>query len=205
MHVPGRGRAARWTRERISTLTTVELRQLRVNAERLRETELATLCAELLGQRPGGRAAVRRPRRKGGLQHLVARSKAFELRGVSLQSRNWSRSGLRPPEDTVVVAIWADDVQRSGGASSCLLWAPNVNGSRPWSDKPGGRERLAHCQLACERGAAEGLLVYGTRLEGWLPEEKALSVDGADAETVLAIRVELRGEEYWATWNGLGA
>jgi hypothetical protein len=24
----------------------------------------------------------------------------------------------------------------------CLLWAPNVGGSRPWSEKAGGRERL---------------------------------------------------------------
>lgn len=205
MRLPGRGRVARWTREKISSLTTAELRQLRLNAERLLETELAELCAEVLEQRPGGRASVRRPRRKGGPRRLVARGKAFELRGVSLQNRYWSRSGLRPGDGTVVVAIWADDVQKANATSSCLLWAPNQQGSRPWSDKPAGQERLAHCRLALERGAAEGLLVYGTRLEGSLPEDKALSVDGTDPDTVLALRIELRGDQYWATWGPFSA
>jgi len=205
MRLHGRGRVAKWSRERISTLSTPELRQLRLNAERLCETEVAALCAELLEERPRGRAPVRRPKRKGSAGRLVARNKAFELRGVSLHNRFWSRSGLRPADGTVVVSIWADDVQRANGASSCLLWAPNVDGSRPWSDKLGGQERLAHCRLAHERGAAEGLLVYGTRLEGSLPEDKALSVDGADAENVLELQVEKRGEEFWAIWGRASA
>lgn len=201
MRALGRGRVAKWTREKISSLTTPELRQLRQNAERLLETEVAALCAEVLETRPRGRTAVRRPKRKGSAGRLVTRSKAFELRGVSLQNRFWSRSGLRSSDGTVVVAIWADDVQTTRGASNCLLWAPNVGGARPWSDKLGGKERLAHCRLAAERGAAEGLLVYGARLEGSLPEEKALSVDGADPENVLELRVEKRGDEYWAMWG----
>lgn len=201
MRILPRGRVAKWTREKINALTTPELRQLRLNAERLLETEIAALCAEVLEERPRGRTTVRRPKRKGSAGRLVARNKAFELRGVSLQNRFWSRSGVRGSDGTVVVAMWAEDVQRVNAVSSCLLWAPNVAGSRPWSDKLGGKERLAHCRLAAESGAAEGLLVYGTRLEGSLPEEKALSVDGADAENILELRVEKRGEEYWATWG----
>ncbi|OFZ97916.1 MAG: hypothetical protein A2Z64_07725 [Betaproteobacteria bacterium RIFCSPLOWO2_02_67_12] len=201
MRILGRGRVAMWTREKISSLSTPELRQLHQNAERLHETEVATLCAEVLGARPRSRAAVRRPRRKGSAGRLVARSKAFELRGVSLQNRFWSRGGVRPSDGMVVVALWAEDVQRANAVSSCLLWAPNVAGSRPWSDKLGGKERLAHCRLAAERGAAEGLLVYGTRLEGSLPEDRALSVDGVDPENVLELRVDRRGDEYWATWG----
>jgi hypothetical protein len=196
-----RGRVAKWTREKISALSTLELRQLRLNAERLNEGEVAALCADVLGERPRGRTPVRRPKRMGSAGRLVTRSKAFALRGVNLQNRFWSRSGLRTGDGTVVVAIWADDVQKTRGASSYLLWAPNIEGSRPWSDKLGGRERLEHCRLAAERGAAEGLLVYGTRLEGQLPDEKAVSVDGADVENVLELRVEKRGDEYWATWG----
>lgn len=201
MRILGRGRVAMWTREKISSLSTPELRQLHQNAERLNETEVAALCAEVLGARPRSRAAARRPRRKGSAGRLVARSKAFELRGVSLQNRFWSRGGVRASDGMVVVALWADDVQRANAVSSCLLWAPNLAGSRPWSDKLGGKERLAHCRIAAERGAAEGLLVYGTRLEGSLPEDRALSVDGVDPENVLELRVDRRGDEYWATWG----
>ena len=84
----------------------------------------------------------------------------------------------------MVFALWADDVQTVDGVSQYLLWAPNVDGSRPWSDAPGG------------------LLVYGERVEGSLPDDKALSVRGADPHTVLTLRVEKRGEEYWASWGG---
>jgi hypothetical protein len=76
-----------------------------------------------------------------------------------------------------------------------------VDGTRAWSDSPGGKERLAHCRLAAQRGEAEGLLVYGVRLEGTLPEQKVLHLDGVDAEEVLALRVEQRGEEFWAAWS----
>lgn len=46
-----RGRVATWTREQLDKLTTLELRALVANAERLLETELAALCNELLAAR----------------------------------------------------------------------------------------------------------------------------------------------------------
>jgi hypothetical protein len=49
-------RAAQWTRERIDSLSTVEVRQLRDNAERLHEGEIAALCEQVLGSRPRGGA-----------------------------------------------------------------------------------------------------------------------------------------------------
>ena len=200
MRILGRGRVAQWSKEKINAFSTPELRQLLANAERLKETEVAALCNELLSERPRGHAAVRRPRPKGDARRLVTRTKAFEMHGVSLRSRVWSRSGVRPGDGAVVLTVWAEEVQKAESANSYLLWAPNVAGSRPWSDKPGGQERLEHCRLALERGEAEGLLVYGKRLEGSLPEDKAGSVDGVDAENVQNLRIEKRGEEYWATW-----
>ena len=86
-------------------------------------------------------------------------------------------------------------------ANSCLLWAPNVADSRPWSDSPGGKERLEHCRIALERGAAEGLLIYSKRAAGAPPEDKGPRADRVDAETVLNLRVEKRGDEYWASWT----
>jgi hypothetical protein len=83
------------------------------------------------------------------------------------------------------------------GACRYLLWTPE----RPWSDSPAGRERLAHCRTAVERGAAEGLLVYGDALEGYLPEDKAHAILGVDAEVVIPIKVEQVGPEYWAVWG----
>ena len=99
------------------------------------------------------------------------------------------------------MALWQAAVQTADGACACLLWAPNIDGSRPWSDTVGGRERLEHCKAAMERGGAEGLLVHGDALEGRLPEDRARSVLGIDAETVIQFRVELRGGEYWASWG----
>jgi hypothetical protein len=78
----------------------------------------------------------------------------------------------------------ADEMHKAEGVQSCLLWAPNIGDSRPWSDSAGGKERLEHCRMALERGAAKGLLIHGERVDG---------------ENVLALRVEKRGEEYWAT------
>jgi hypothetical protein len=46
------------------------------------------------------------------------------------------------------------------------------------------------------------VLIYGERIEGALPEDKARSVAGADPDTVLQLRVEKRADEYWATWGG---
>ena len=52
-----------------------------------------------------------------------------------------------------------------------------------------------------ERQGAEGLLVHGEPLEGRLPEDRARTVLGIDAETVIQFQVERRGDEYWACWG----
>ena len=43
-----RGRISQWSREQLDKLSTPELRALLVNAERLKETEVAALCTEIL-------------------------------------------------------------------------------------------------------------------------------------------------------------
>ena len=186
-----RGRVAKWTRDRLSGLSTPELEALVVNAERLKEPEVAALCKELLAGRPGGR-------------RLVTRARAFAMHGVSASSRAWSCGGLRK-DGAVMLALAADEVLEVDGARSYLLWAPNVGGSHPWSDTPGGRERLEHCRIALERGAAEGLLMYGKRAAGAAPKDDGARGRQADAETVLSLRVEKRGEEYWASCVASGA
>jgi hypothetical protein len=61
MHnIAERGRVAKWTREQIDRLSTLELRALLENAERLKEVEVAALCNELLDSRPRGRAPKKR-------------------------------------------------------------------------------------------------------------------------------------------------
>lgn len=195
-----RGRIAKWSREQLDKLTTLELRALLENAERLKEPEVAALCNEILDARPRGHAAVRRQRLPGEARRLVSRRKAFELHGVSLHNRVWSLGGMKP-DGMVVMTVSAKDVQKANGANTCLLWAPNVDDTRPWSDTPGGKERLDHCRIALERGAAEGLLAYVKRAVGAAPEVKAAAgADRVDPKTVLSLKVEKRGEEYWATW-----
>ena len=178
-----RGRIANWSREQLDALSTPELRVLLENAERLKEPEVAALCGELLDARPRGRAPARRPRAPGLPPGTVPRGKAFEKHGVAVRHRVWSRGGLRE-DGAVVLAVLADTVQKVDGADHYLLWAPNIDDARPWSDSPGGRERLEHCRIALERGDAAGLLMYDKRV---------------DADNVLSLRVEKRGDEYWAT------
>ena len=198
-------RSTVWSAERIQALTTPELRQLHANAQRLQEGDVEALCAQALSLR--GRSAlarkptIRKKRRTDG-RRLISRSQAFGMRGVTLANRFWSRSGLTKTGDVVFAFFNGDVRHEAGGASNCMLWAPNTGGTRPWSDSPGGQERLAHCKKAVERGRAEGLQVFGTPLEGTLPEEKMQSVDGADADSVLDIRVEKRGDQFWASWGG---
>ncbi len=199
--IEARGRVAKWSKEQIGKLTTPELRALLENAERLKEPEVAALCNELLDARPRGHAVVRRQKQPGEARRLVSRRKAFEMHGVSLHNRVWSRSGVRAADGAVVLTVRADQIQKTEGANNCLLWAPNIAASRPWSDTPGGKEELEHCRLALERGAAEGLLTYGKRAAGAAPEDNGTSTDRVNAETVLSLRVEKRGEEYWATWT----
>ena len=198
-----RSGASDWTLERIAQLTVADIKQLRENAERLNEAGVVALCSEALnGATPRVRsraAAKSSPRTRA--RRLIARARAFEARGVSLQDPRTSWGGMRKSDGAVVLALWADSVEAADGGCKYLLWAPNVDGSRPWSDAPAGKERLEHCRHALTAGRAEGLLVYGRRAEGYLPEERTDSVHGVDAETVLVFQVERQGAEFWAKWG----
>jgi hypothetical protein len=202
-HVAAFSRSDEWTLERVARLSVQEIKQLRDNAERLNNAAVVALCSDALrassprrARASGGRSRVRtRPR------HLIARSRAFEARGVWLQDPRTSWSGLRRSDGAVVMALWADAIESADGACRCLLWAPNVDGSRPWSENAAGKERLEHCKRAIELGRAEGLLVYGERSAGHLPEERASSVHGVDPEIVIVFQVETRGAEFWAKWG----
>jgi len=197
-----KSRSSEWTRERLADLSKQELTNLHANAVRLGESDLAALCDEVLKDRPRrGPTSSGAVQRTKGRNKLLPRSRAFGARGVWLQDARTSWSGIRKADGAVVMALWQAAVQTADGACACLLWAPNIDGSRPWSDTVGGRERLEHCKAAMERGGAEGLLVHGDALEGRLPEDRARSVLGIDAETVIQFRVELRGGEYWASWG----
>jgi hypothetical protein len=194
-----RGRIAKWSKEQLDRLSTPELKALLANAERLKESEVAALCRELLAERRRGRPAAAREPAPRPARTLITSGRAFAMQGVTLRSRAWSRGGIRQ-DGVVVLALAADEVQKSAGvADSYLLWAPNVHGSRPWSDTRGGVERLEHCRIAHERGAAEGLLMYGKRAAGAAPEDDGASERRVDADHVLQLRVEKRGEEYWAS------
>jgi len=195
-------RAAEWTAERIGRMTAQEIKQLRENAERLNEPAIAELCTQALsGQRRSQLQARRTGMPRTKARSLLARAKAFEARGVYLQDMRTSWGGVRKADGAVVLALWADAVVSADGACRYLLWAPNMDGARPWSDTPAGKERLAHCKAALEAGQAEGLLVYGQALQDRLPEDKAHAVHGVDAEVVLAFKVEQVGSQYWAVWG----
>jgi hypothetical protein len=191
-------RADEWPRERIAQLERDEIEHLRANARELGESEIAELCDAVLatrGERGRGATATRAKAKR-----LVSRSAAFEARGVYLHNLRTSWGGVRRSDGTVVFGIWADAVKSRDGGCACLLWQPNA-GSHPWSDSPAGRERLKHCELALTSPGAEGLLVYGERLAGHAPEEKARSIHGVDPHTVVQLRVVKQGEEYWAVWG----
>jgi hypothetical protein len=191
-----------WTIERIAKLAQREVSQLRTNAHALGKAQVVALCDEILQRSPAVDLATRRAQhRKAKGVRLVSRRNAFESRGVMLRALS-SWGGIRPSDGTVVFSLWKDDIRSERGLCSYLLWASNDKGARPWSDKPGGHERLEHCRQACEHGFAEALLVYGERLEGYLPEDRAASVTGIDPAVVLRVEVVLRGREYWAVWGG---
>jgi hypothetical protein len=197
MDIIERGRVAKWSREQLDKLTTPELRALLVNAERLKEAEVAALCNELLDARPRGRPPVRRDKHTGEGRRLITRGKAFEKLGVVPASRVSSRGGVRS-DGSVVFVLRADEAHKTDGMESYLLWAPNIRDSHPWSDTAGGKERLQHCHLALERGVAEGLLIYGKRVAGAPPKDSG-TADLIDAGQVLNLKIEKRGEEFWAT------
>ena len=198
-----RRKADGWTVARIGELSVLEIKQLLDNAERLHEPALAERCrAALRGARSVHKPLARRtPGARTKARHLIARVKAFQARGVYLRDALASWSGVRKVDGKVVMALWAEGIETADGTCRYLLWRPNVDGSRPWSDKPAGQERLEHCKLALELGGAEGLLVYGVGLAAHLPEDKAQAIDGVDAETVLAFEVERVGAEFWAKWG----
>lgn len=55
-------KVALWTRDKIETLTTLEVRQLQANALRLAETEIAAICEVVLDSRPHGHPPERKPK-----------------------------------------------------------------------------------------------------------------------------------------------
>jgi len=54
MKVMSQTRSVEWTKERIDALQTLEVKQLRANAERLNDPEIVGRCDEVLGWRPRG-------------------------------------------------------------------------------------------------------------------------------------------------------
>ncbi len=52
-------RSTQWTAERISALSPPEIKQLRSNAERLLEPQVAALCTEALKSRPRAAAPAK--------------------------------------------------------------------------------------------------------------------------------------------------
>jgi hypothetical protein len=199
---PKRGLAESWTPERLRRLDRKELLQLRGNAERLAEPELAARCDEVLkdlprrGPQSTGASGLRK-----SMQRLVPRSSAFQAQGVWLRDARTSWSGIRKADGAVVFGLWADAVDTGKGGCACLLWKPNEDGQRPWSDTAAGRERLEHCEAALQRGGGEGLLVHGEAAAGLLPEDHARSITGVAPDAVVKFQVEKRGEEYWAVWG----
>jgi hypothetical protein len=133
--------------------------------------------------------------------HLISRRRAFQARGVFHADGDSGWSGVRKEDGAVVMTLWARAVLSSEAGCSQLLWGPNVDGSRPWSDTAAGQERLKHCKLALERGAGEGMLVYGENFDGEAAEHNARSVYGVDPARRVHFSVEQRGAEYWAVWG----
>jgi len=101
-------------------------------------------------------------------------------------ARSWS--GVRFDDGVVVLALRECDVEGHDDGFSCLLWAPPIEGITQWADRPSRQERLEHCRLALVHGGADGLLVCG---------DAAL----VEPDAILALRVEKRRDEYWATWG----
>jgi len=197
-----RGRVESWTPERLLQLDRKELIQLRDNAARLSEPELAARCEEALKDLPArGPTSSGAGSNRKGVQRLIPRNRAFQARGVWLRDERTSWSGVRKEDGAVVFGLWAGSVGSEEGGCTCLLWGPNHDRRRPWSDSAAGRERLEHCQAALARGSAEGLLVHGEAAPGFLPEDRARSIAGVAPDTVVNFRVQKRGDEYWAVWG----
>ena len=195
------GRSQEWTLERVKQLSKQDVKQLRANADRLGETAVVAVCDEALSARPrsaGGRATAAA---RIGTKRLISRASAFQARGIYLPEVDTSWSGVRKADGMVVFSLWAGGIVSGPEGCSCLLWQPNLKDAQPWSDTESGKLRLEHCRLALAQGAAEGLLVHGEALDGYLPEHKARTVHGVDPEVVVHLTVQQRGEEYWAVWG----
>lgn len=192
--------SSNWTAVRVARLSLKEIEQLRANALELGVQDVAALCDTVLAGPPRN-ARHATPAKGASGSRLVSRFKAFEAHGVSVRDRT-SWGGVRKSDGAVVLTFWAESIQARHGAFAYLLWAPNIEGSRPWSETAAGHERLKHCRLLMQGAKAVGLLVHGEGLEGRLPEEKARSVHGVDPEVVVHFQVEKRGDEYWAVWSG---
>jgi hypothetical protein len=195
-----------WSRERIASLVTEDVRQLRDNAFSRGRQAVVALCDEVLQERPKPRAGKRATRGHGGEKRtLVSRSKAFELRGVKLENPRFSWGGTRTVDGAYVLTVWADNIQTEGDTCRYLLWAPNTDGTRPWYDTPGGRERRTHCKAALQRDDTEALLIYGEQGRPDQPINEASKVVGADAGRVIRFKVKQEGDEYWAEWPSASA
>jgi len=194
--------AKTWSRESIEKLSPGEIRSLGKNARERGALDVADLCDEVLKSK--FKAAVDRARQEAPPKRksrLVSRKKAMEMRGVKLHNPYWSWGGIRPTDGIPVLTIWHDEIAKTDTGFECFLWGPNVDGSRPWADSNGGRERLEHCRVGAEVREGEGVLIYGQRRGRDLPVEKASKVEGADPHTVIRFQVEVRGGEYWAVWE----
>lgn len=191
-----------WTIEKVKALKPADIRQLRANAESRGIAEIVSLCDEALRSlaqtRPSRHSGRPRPASDG--RPLVSRSKAFELRGVPLRNPRWSWGGIRN-DGSIVLTIWAKDIEVEGNRRRYLLYGQSSSGDRLLASTPGGRERLAHCEAALARGEAEGLLVYGERRGQDLPPDEPSRISGADPYTMLRFRVEKDGDKYWAVWD----
>jgi hypothetical protein len=194
-----------WTPERIERLDTAEVRQLRENADKLGVADVVAACDMVLGARPAAAKRVAPAATPKRARPLLSRQKAFQARGVYLDGAESGWCGVRKSDGAVVITLWAPAVVSGDGVCSQLLWSPNVADARPWSDSPGGKARLEHCRLALERGGAEGLLVQGDHFDGEAAEHNARTVYGVEPGQVLQIRIEQRGDEYWAVWGAKAA
>ena len=120
----------------------------------------------------------------------LSRVEAFAEQGVTLTYPPRSWSGVREDDGAIVIAIREGEVQGDSHGYRCLLWSPVLEGATEWVDRPIKSERLQHCRLAYRLGGAEGLLVAGAKAE-------------VRRDSAVELRIEKRGEEYWAFW-GLG-
>ena len=194
--------AIEWTKEKIERLPPGEIRTLAKNARERGADAVADLCDEVFRTKvkaASSRATAARPAKEP--RRLVSRKKAMEMRGVTLRNPRWSWGAVRASDGMAVLTIWYDEIEETANGFETLLWGPNVDGTRPWADKTGGREREEHCRVAAAMGQGEGVVIFGERRGRDLPLDQASKVTGADPHRVIRFRVEMRGDDYWAVWD----